>query len=371
MAIKVLVIFGTRPEAIKMAPVVSELRRRGDVETRTIITAQHREMIDQALKIFRIAPDIDLNIMTPGQTLDDIVRWSMAGIAPVLKKAKPDIVLVQGDTTSAMAIALAAGQRQIPVGHVEAGLRTYDKTRPFPEELNRQLISRIADMHFAPTENAKQNLLKENITPSDIFMTGNTVVDAMYKIAAEINHPENRELENLDFENKKVVLVTAHRRESFGAPMENICKAVKQIAAENGDVEVILPVHPNPKVSSVIKSALADIQNVMLVPPLVYSDLIWLLSRCYMAMTDSGGIQEEAPTFKKPVLVMREKTERPEGVEAGIAKLVGTEFLRIVGSATDILTNPEVYKRMSATENPYGDGHAAERIAEAIVKRFS
>lgn len=371
MAITVLPVFGTRPEAIKLAPVIAEMRRRGDIETRVIITAQHREMIDQALKIFRIAPDIDLDIMTPGQSLDDIVRRSMAGIGPVLEMAKPDLVLVQGDTTSAMAIALAAGQRQVAVGHVEAGLRTYDKTRPFPEELNRQLISRIADMHFAPTESAKQNLLKEGLPAANVLMTGNTVVDAMYKIAGEISNPENRELESLDFENKKVILVTAHRRESFGVPLENICKAVKRIAEENADVEIVLPVHPNPMVSEVVRPALMGVPNIRLLEPLAYSDLIWVLSRCYMAMTDSGGIQEEAPTFKKPVLVMREKTERPEGVEAGIAKLVGTEFLRIVGAATDILTNPEVYKRMSATENPYGDGHAAERITDAIIKRFS
>lgn len=371
MAITVLPVFGTRPEAIKLAPVISELRRRGDVETRVIITAQHREMIDQALRIFRIAPDVDLDIMTPGQSLDDIVRWSMAGIAPVFKAINPDLVLVQGDTTSAMAIALAAAQREIPVGHVEAGLRTHDKSQPFPEELNRQLIGRIASMHFAPTESAKNNLTSEGIPSADIFVTGNTIVDAIMKIAGENHTPENPQLAGLDLEDKKVVLVTTHRRESFGAPLENVCKAVKQIAVENPDIVVVLPVHPNPNVCGTIKPFLSDIPNVNLIEPLSYADLVWLLSRCYMAITDSGGLQEEAPTFKVPVLVLRDKTERPEGIEAGVAKLVGTDFLRIVGSATDLLTNEEIYKRMSARKNPYGDGHASERIAEAIINRFS
>jgi UDP-N-acetylglucosamine 2-epimerase (non-hydrolysing) len=368
VALKVMAVFGTRPEAIKLAPVIDELKKRDGVETRVVITAQHREMIDQALSIFNIVPDIDLDIMRPDQTLDGIVCRSMAGIAPVFDAAPPDIVLVQGDTTSAMAMALAANHRGIKVGHVEAGLRTYDKTQPFPEELNRQLIGRLADLHFAPTETARENLRREG-TPSDtVFMTGNTVVDALLRISAELKQPGNKTLQEIDFDGRRVILVTAHRRESFGAPLKNIAAAVRQIAEENADVEIVLPVHPNPRVSSTLRPALEDVARIHLVEPLDYPDLVWTLSKCYFAMTDSGGIQEEAPTFKKPVLVMREKTERPEGVEAGVAKIVGTTVYRLVGAATDLLTNDEVYSRMRAQKNPYGDGRSAQRIADILLK---
>lgn len=371
MALKVMAIFGTRPEAIKLAPVIDELRKRDGIETRVVITAQHREMIDQVLKIFGIRPDVDLDIMRPNQTLDDIVCRSMAGIAPVFEATRPDVVLVQGDTTSAMAMALAANHRGITVGHVEAGLRTYDKTQPFPEELNRQLIGRLADLHFAPTDTAHDNLLREGAPNDRVFMTGNTVVDALLRVLAEIREPSNQALSPINFDNKKVILVTAHRRESFGAPLQNIAAAVRQIAAENDDVEIVLPVHPNPRVSEVIRPALENVPRVRLVGPLDYPDLIWVLSRCYFAMTDSGGIQEEAPTFKKPVLVMRDKTERPEGIEAGVAKIVGTTIYRLVGAATDLLTDDAVYSSMRAKKNPYGDGRAAVRIVDCLLTSLS
>ncbi len=368
MALKVMAVFGTRPEAIKLAPVIDELRKRDGVVCSVVVTAQHRDMIDQALNIFSLVPDSDLDIMRPDQTLDDIVCRSLAGIAPVLEVMTPDVVLVQGDTTSAMAMALAASHRGITVGHVEAGLRTYDKTQPFPEEMNRQLIGRLADLHFAPTEIARDNLLGEGVSKDRVFLTGNTVVDTLLRLSTEIREPANEALRQVDFDSKRVILVTAHRRENFGPPLEHIAAAVRQIAEENPDVEIVLPVHPNPRVSGIIQPALAHAERVHLVSPLDYPDLIWVLARCYFAMTDSGGIQEEAPTFKKPVLVMREKTERPEGIEAGVAKLVGTTVYRLVGAASDLLTNDEVYASMRARKNPYGDGHAASRIADILTK---
>ncbi len=371
MALKVMAVFGTRPEAIKLAPVIDELRQRDGVECRVVVTAQHREMIDQALNIFEIRPDADLNIMRPDQTLDDVVCRALAGIAPVFETMEPDVVLVQGDTTSALAMALAASHRGITVGHVEAGLRTHDKAHPFPEELNRQMIGRLADLHFAPTEIARDNLLAEGIASDRVFLTGNTVVDTLLRLSTEIREPVDDTLRRIDFDKQRVILVTAHRRENFGAPLEHIATAVRQIAEEHADVEIVLPVHPNPRVSAVMRAALANVERVHLVKPLNYSDLIWVLARCYFAMTDSGGIQEEAPTFKKPVLVMREKTERPEGIEAGVAKIVGTTVYRLVGAASDLLNNEGVYASMRARKNPYGDGHAAARIADILLETLS
>ncbi|MCP4649462.1 MAG: UDP-N-acetylglucosamine 2-epimerase (non-hydrolyzing) [PVC group bacterium] len=369
--IKVIAILGTRPEVIKLAPVVWELKKhKKTITSKVVLTGQHRSMVDQFLKLFQIKPDFDLDIMLANQTLFDVSSRCMMRLSGVLQKEKPDLILVQGDTTTAFISALCAFYLKIPVGHVEAGLRTYDKYRPFPEEVNRQLISVVTDMHFAPTNWSKNNLLKEGILAKNAYKTGNTVVDALYSITKKKHEFTNNVLKRMDFKNKKVILVTAHRRESFGGPLLAICKAIKEIA-KVPNVEIIYPVHLNPNVQKPVNDLLKKSKNIHLLPPLDYESLVHVLRDCYFTLTDSGGIQEEAPAFGKPVLVMREVTERPEGVEAKVARLIGMNSNRIIKEAKQLLTSKTAYNKMAKAMNPYGDGHAAERIVKAIKRKFN
>ncbi len=363
---KVLVVFGTRPEAIKLAPVVLELRARAEFEVRVCVTAQHRQMLDQVLETFAIRPDNDLGIMQPGQDLFDVTARCLTGLRPVFEKERPTWVVVEGDTTTVFAAALAAFYLDIGVAHVEAGLRTGDKRRPFPEEINRRLASHIADLHFAPTESARRNLRNEGIPEQSIHVTGNTVVDALLYIREKFrgHWPAPPGLRPLA-EGKRLVLVTGHRRESFGAGFERICQALRRIA-ERPDVEVVYPVHLNPNVQKPVFSILGNLPNVQLIEPVSYVPFVGLMESAYLILTDSGGIQEEAPSLGKPVLVMREVTERPEAVEAGTVKLVGTDVERIVNGVNELLDDPAVYQRMSRAHNPYGDGQAARRIADIL-----
>jgi UDP-N-acetylglucosamine 2-epimerase (non-hydrolysing) len=365
---KIMLVFGTRPEAIKLSPVIDELGKRG-LDYRVVITAQHRQMIDQALGVFGIKPDVDLDIMRDNQTIREIIERSTVGIQPVFDNEKPDIVVVQGDTTSAMAIAMAARFNNITVAHIEAGLRTYDTNRPYPEEINRQVVGRMADLHFAPTKKAANNLLNEGVKPETVFVTGNTIVDALLEVAKNTESPSLKSLRNLDPEKRRIILVTAHRRESFGEPMEYISQAVADLAAQNPEIDIVFPVHLNPKVVATVRKVCSSLDNILLVEPLDYPDLVWLLKQCYLVLTDSGGLQEEAPTFKKPVLVMREKTERPEGLAAGAAKLVGVNRENIAQEAQILIDNEKAYAGMQAIVNPYGDGCAAGRIA-AILSSY-
>ena len=370
MAIKVMLVFGTRPEAIKMAPLVKELQKRGEIETKVCVTAQHREMLDQVLEIFNITPDYDLNIMTKGQTLAGITTKALDGLYNVINEEKPDIVLVHGDTTTTFVASLAAFYNQVKVGHVEAGLRTYDKYSPFPEEMNRKLTTAIADLYFAPTINNKNNLLKENIDEELIYITGNTAVDAMgYTVNKEYKF-EDEELKKIDFENKKVILVTAHRRENLGKPLENICNAIKEIAQKNTDIEIVYPAHLNPIVQNTAHSILDGVENVHIINPLDATTFQNVMARSYFVMSDSGGVQEEAPSVGKPVLVLRTETERPEAIETGTLKLAGTDKENIIKLAQELLDNKEEYDRMSHAKNPYGDGKASQRIADAILYAF-
>lgn len=364
--IKVMTIFGTRPEAIKMAPLVKELESRNEIESIVCVTAQHREMLDQVLNVFEIEPDYDLNIMKSGQTLVDITNRALKKIDEVIKIAKPDLVLVHGDTTTTLAGSLAAFYNQVAVGHVEAGLRTYNKYSPFPEEINRQCTGVIADMHFAPTEVAKENLLKENKKDENIFVTGNTAIDALrITIKDDYKHPIVDKLEG-----KRIILLTAHRRENLGEPMKNMFKAVKRIVEEFDDVEVVYPVHLNPLVKEVADEVLGDNDKVHLITPLEVYDFHNFLNKSYIIMTDSGGIQEEAPSLGKPVLVLRDTTERPEGIEAGTLKLAGISEENIYNLTKELLTNTEEYERMSKASNPYGDGFASKYIVNSIIKSF-
>ena len=365
--IKVLSIFGTRPEAIKMAPLVKELEKRKEIESLVCVTAQHREMLDQVLETFEIKPDYDLNIMKPGQTLGDITTRALTGLEEVIKECKPDIVLVHGDTTTTFAGALAAFYNQVAIGHVEAGLRTNDKYSPYPEEMNRQMVDCMTDMYFAPTQLSKQNLISENIDASKIYVTGNTAIDAM---STTIKDDYNNEYLNWVKENEKLILVTAHRRENLGDPMRNIFKAIKRIVNEFNDVKVIYPIHMNPKVRSVANEVFADCDKVKLIEPLEVIDFHNFINKCYMIMSDSGGVQEEAPSLGKPVLVLRDTTERPEGIEAGTLKLVGTDEETIYKEAKKLLTDKKEYEKMSHASNPYGDGHASKRIVDAIISQF-
>lgn len=365
--IKVLSIFGTRPEAIKMAPLVKELEKRKEIESLVCVTAQHREMLDQVLETFEIKPDYDLNIMKPGQTLGDITTRALTGLEGVIKECKPDIVLVHGDTTTTFAGALAAFYNQVAIGHVEAGLRTNDKYSPYPEEMNRQMVDCMTDMYFAPTELSKQNLISENIDASKIYVTGNTAIDAM---STTIKDDYNNEYLNWVKENEKLILVTAHRRENLGDPMRNIFKAIKRIVNEFNDVKVIYPIHMNPKVRSVANEVFADCDKVKLIEPLEVIDFHNFINKCYMIMSDSGGVQEEAPSLGKPVLVLRDTTERPEGIEAGTLKLVGTDEETIYKEAKKLLTDKKEYEKMSHASNPYGDGLASKRIVDAIIAQF-
>ncbi len=363
---KVMSVFGTRPEAIKMAPVVRALQDAPDIESVLCVTAQHRSMLDQVLDLFELTPDYDLNIMKQNQTLAMITSSVIAGLDEVLETEKPDLVLVHGDTTTTFSAALAAFYHQIPVGHVEAGLRTYDKYSPFPEELNRQLTGRIAALHFAPTEKNRENLLKENISPEGIFVTGNTVIDALLQVAGKPYEFEDETLRGIDFAGRRVITVTCHRRENLGENMAAIFSAVADIAREFGDVEVVYPVHMNPKVRSEAAQYLSGLSNVHLIEPLTYQPFVNLMARSFFILTDSGGMQEEAPALGKPVLVVRRETERPEAIAAGTAKLAGVERQTIYTLAKQLLTDPVAYHEMAHAVNPYGDGHACGRILAAI-----
>ncbi len=366
---KIITIFGTRPEAIKMAPLVKELEKREQIESKVCVTAQHREMLDQVLELFDIKPDFDLNIMKTKQTLTGITSRVLEGLEEVFKEEKPDMILVHGDTTTTFAGSLAAFYQQIKVGHVEAGLRTFNKYFPFPEEMNRKLTGSLADLHFAPTKGSKENLLREGINESDIYVTGNTVIDAMKHTVEEDYVFENDELNNIDF-NKKIIMITAHRRENWGEGIENICIALNKIVEQNEDVELVYLVHLNPVVKDVVYERLGGKDRVHLLSPLDTKETHNLMNRSFMVMTDSGGLQEEAPHLGKPVLVLRDVTERPEAVEAGTVKLVGTNIDQIVNEANELLTNSESYSRMSKSINPYGDGVASRRIVDAILKYF-
>ncbi len=381
MTIRILSVFGTRPEAIKMAPIVRLLKQTAGVEARVCVTAQHRQMLDQALELFDIKPEYDLDLMREGQSLAQISAGIFTHLDPILEEFKPDWVLAVGDTTTVLTTSLLAFYRKIRFGHVEAGLRTHNKWHPFPEEINRRLATVTADLHFAPTDWSKGNLSREGIEPEKIHVTGNSVIDALKFVAGReepreivellgklrIKRLETGELESRNLDSKRLVLVTAHRRENFGAPMENICLALRELAARE-DVEIVYPVHLNPNVQEPVNRILKDVKRVTLLPPLDYLPLVHLMKHATLILTDSGGIQEEAPTFGIPVLVMRETTERPEGIEAGILKLVGTETSRIVDEATLLLDDASAYASMAKAANPYGDGHAAERIVDALLK---
>ncbi|MBV4369186.1 non-hydrolyzing UDP-N-acetylglucosamine 2-epimerase [Erwinia sp. BNK-24-b] len=368
---KVLTVFGTRPEAIKMAPLVHALAQDSEIEARLCVTAQHREMLDQVLQLFAIVPDYDLNIMRPGQGLTEITSRILEGLKAVFAEFKPDVVLVHGDTTTTFAASLAAFYHRIPVGHVEAGLRTGDLYSPWPEEANRTLTGRLASWHFTPTETARQNLLREGLPESRLFVTGNTVIDALFWVRDRVLSDEqlrNTLATRYPFleEGKKLILVTGHRRESFGDGFERICSALAEIARRHPEAQIVYPVHLNPNVSEPVNRILSDIDNVVLIEPQEYLPFVWLMDRAWLILTDSGGIQEEAPSLGKPVLVMRETTERPEAVDAGTVRLVGTDIQKIVHETTRLLTDEEAWQSMSRAHNPYGDGLACERIVQAL-----
>lgn len=368
--IKILTIFGTRPEAIKMAPLVKELERREEIDSKVCVTAQHREMLDQVLELFEITPEFDLNIMKSRQSLTGITNRILEGLEELFASEKPDMILVHGDTTTTFASGLAAFYQQIRVGHVEAGLRTFDKYFPFPEEMNRKLTGALADLHFAPTKGSKVNLLREGINDSDIFITGNTVIDAMEHTVEENYVFENKELNEIDFKNKKVIMITAHRRENWGKGIDNICDSLSKIVEENKDVELVYLVHLNPVVKDVVEAKLGGKDRVHLLPPLDTKETHNLMNKCFMVMTDSGGLQEEAPHLGKPVLVLRGVTERPEAVDAGTVKLVGTDMDKIISEANKLINDEAYYTEMSKAVNPYGDGAASKRIVDAILKYY-
>lgn len=365
--IKVMTVFGTRPEAIKMAPVVLALKKHAEIVPVVAVTAQHREMLDQVLSLFSIVPDYDLDIMAQGQTLFDITTKALMGLDEVLSKEKPDIVLVHGDTTTTFVGALASYYHQIAVGHVEAGLRTHNKYSPFPEEMNRKLTGAVADLHFAPTLTAKRNLLAEGIAEQDIFVTGNTVIDALRTTVREDFCFEDGLLDGLDYKKKRIVLMTTHRRENLGEPMRHVYKALKELVQEFPDIEAVFPVHKNPKVREVVAEELGSLPRIHLIDPLDYEPFANLMARAHLILTDSGGVQEEAPALGKPVLVLRDTTERPEALEAGTVRLVGTDRERVYKEAKELLADAAAYSRMSEACNPYGDGEAARRIVAAVL----
>lgn len=367
--IRVLSVFGTRPEAIKMAPVVKALERRAGIVSRVCVTAQHREMLDQVLGIFAIEPHHDLNIMQERQALSGVTASALLGVERVIIEEKPDWVLVQGDTTTVLAASLAAYYQRVKVGHVEAGLRTGNKFHPFPEEINRRLSDVIADLHCAPTATARQHLLAEGVNDSSIVVTGNTVIDALLDVVARVRQSGRNAWATPELAGKRVIAVTAHRRENFGQPLHDICAALLQIAAAYPDVHIVYPVHRNPNVQDVVYPRLGRIANISLVDPLDYSSMVALLDRSYLVLTDSGGLQEEAPSLGKPVLVLRETTERPEAVDAGTVLVVGTDSARIVAETARLLDDVRSYERMAQAVNPYGDGKASGRIVDAIVAR--
>lgn len=375
-----MTIFGTRPEAVKLAPVIKKLEENKDLfESIICVTAQHRQMLDQVLDLFEIKPDYDLNIMKPNQSLFELTSNVLLNLQPVLEKEKPDIILVQGDTTTVFVASLAAFYLKIKVGHVEAGLRTFNKYSPFPEEVNRKLTTSIADYHFAPTEISQKNLIDENIDKNSIYVTGNTVIDALFLTLKklkldQINNelsPKVKEISDLCLKinpknNKKIVLLTGHRRENFGQGFENICYAIKEIAEKNSDVEIIYPVHLNPNVREPVMRIISKNSNIHLIEPLDYEPFVYLMDKSYVIITDSGGVQEEAPSLGKPVLVMRDTTERPEAVLAGTVKLVGTDKDLLIKEANILLNNLDEYKKMSMAHNPYGDGKASQRIIDIL-----
>ena len=374
---RVLSVFGTRPEAIKMAPVVHALNNAPDIESFVCVTAQHRDMLDQVLDLFEITPDDDLDLMQPGQSLHELTARILIHFKPILDKRQPDMVLVHGDTATCFAATLAAFYAQIPVGHVEAGLRTYDLTAPFPEEGYRQLTDRLSSLYFAPTQRAAEALAKEGVNNDNISITGNTVIDALLWMRNRLQ-PLNdgstiygSAAAIIDDSNTSIILVTGHRRESFGQGFENICQAIRRIAQQHSEVHIVYPVHLNPRVQEPVHRLLNDLSNVHLIDPLNYQDFVRLMDRCHIILTDSGGIQEEAPSLNKPTLVMRETTERPEGIDAGVVRLVGTKGSDIVDAVDLLLTDPKAYQAMSKAINPYGDGQAAQRIVEVIRQRLS
>lgn len=368
-AIKVMTVFGTRPEAIKMAPLALELARRPEFETTCCVTAQHREMLDSVLDIFHLKPDYDLNIMEPRQTLSTITAKCLGGMDQVLEKARPDLVLVHGDTSTTFAGALAAFYHKIPVGHVEAGLRTYDKWSPYPEEMNRKLVGSIADLHFCPTPSNRDNLARENITKG-VFLTGNTVIDALQTTVVKDFSFSEKTLNNLDYVNQKVILLTCHRRENYGQPMTDIMTALRRVADAFPETELVYPVHLSPVVQEAAHKYLDNHPRIHLIAPLAVDEMHNLMARCHMVMTDSGGLQEEAPALGKPVLVLRRETERPEAVEAGTVRLAGVEEETIFHMASQLLSDPVEYNKMAHAANPYGDGQACRRIADAIAWHF-
>ena len=367
--VTVMTIFGTRPEAIKMAPLALELSRRENIRALCCVTAQHREMLDSVLEIFRLKPDYDLNIMEPRQTLSTITSKCLLGMDGVLEEAKPDLVLVHGDTSTTFAGALSAFYHQVPVGHVEAGLRTYDKWSPFPEEMNRKMVGTIADLHFCPTVTNRDNLARENIK-TGVFLTGNTVIDALQTTVKERFTFQEEILNRLDYQNRKVILVTCHRRENYGQPMANIMTALRRIADAFPEVELVYPVHLSPVVQEAAHKYLDGHPRIHLIAPLAVDEMHNLMARSYLVMTDSGGLQEEAPALGKPVLVLRKETERPEAVQAGTVKLAGVEEEAVFSLARELLTDQSAYSAMAHAVNPYGDGHACRRIADAIEWHF-
>ena len=366
---RIMSVFGTRPEAIKMAPLVKELAAREGIASICCVTAQHREMLDSVLEVFGVKPDWDLDIMTPRQTLSTITSKCLVGMDEAIDTLKPDMILVHGDTSTTFAGALSAFYHQVPVGHVEAGLRTYDKYSPYPEEMNRKLVTAIADLYFCPTENNRENLRREGIT-ENVFVTGNTVIDALRTTVRENFVFATEALNRLPYESKKVVLVTCHRRENYGQPMEDIMSALAHIARTHEDVVLVYPVHLSPVVQECARRHLGDIPNVLLTAPLSADEMHNLMARCYLVLTDSGGLQEEAPALGKPVLVLRRETERPEAVTAGTVKLAGVARDGIVSMARQLITDPAAYAAMAHAVNPYGDGSACRRIADAILWRF-
>lgn len=369
--LRVMSVFGTRPEAVKMAPLVKELEKNPKIESIVCVTAQHREMLDQVLELFEIKPDYDLDIMKERQTLTGITTRVLEGMEKVLEAAAPDIVLVHGDTSTSFVAALAAFYKQIKVGHVEAGLRTFNKYEPFPEEMNRKLTGSLADIHFSPTPLAKENLLAERVDEAHIFVTGNTVIDAVKHTVEDDYHFTVEELNRIDYSGRRVITMTAHRRENLGQPLQNICEAVKEIVLEYPDVEVVYAVHKNPAVREVAFGILGDLDRVHLVEPLDLKDMHNLMKRSYLVLTDSGGLQEEVPSLGKPVLVLRNVTERPEGIEAGTLKLAGIEKDSIYELGKELLTNLAVYNQMAQAKNPFGDGQASLRIIEALLYEFN
>ena len=369
--IKVMTIFGTRPEAIKMAPLVKELEKNSDrIESIVCVTAQHREMLDQVLKIFDIKPDYDLDIMHERQTLVNIATRALEGLDEIMKEVKPDVVLVHGDTSTTFAGSLAAYYNQILLGHVEAGLRTYDKYFPFPEEINRRITGVIADMHFVPTKRNENNLLSENTPKENIYVTGNTVIDALKTTVKDDYEFSDEGLKTLNWDTKKVIVMTAHRRENLGEPLKNICRAVLRIVNDFDDVEVVYPVHLNPAVREVVFDILGNHDRIKLIDPVNADELHNAIKRGYLVLTDSGGLQEEAPSLGKPVLVLRNETERPEAVDAGTVKIAGVNEDNIYNMTKELIENVNEYEKMAHAVNPYGDGHASERIVKAIIERF-